>query len=110
MPVLLAKLVAWLATLYTFFRRSRIGNYALLATSIVATLAAFAFIKTIVVSLAAGLSVSMPGMMPVIFSWFVPYNLDDCISARLSLEAALSVYRWKKEIIDKAYLPMGGAY
>lgn len=99
MPLLITFFVQAMAWLYAFFQKSGIKRYALIAAAVTAVLAAFAVAKGVVVGLVASISVVMPSILITALSWVVPFNLDDCIAARIAAELAFTVYRWQHNIV-----------
>jgi len=102
-PVLLAKLFAWIVKLYTFFKKSGLERYGFMLTGFTLIAAAFAVVKVLLVGLISGLTLAAPTIVPLVLSWVMPYNLDECVAARLSLEAGLVVYRWKDRVISSVH-------
>lgn len=99
MPLLVTAILNALGAIYTFFRKTKLANYAIFGTAVVVILAGFAVVKGAIVALVAGVAVSTPPILGVLASWFVPYNLDDCIAARIAAELAFAVYRWQYNIV-----------
>lgn len=102
MPVLVVVILNALGSLYSFFRKTSLARYALIATAITVVLTAFAIVKASVVAIVAGIAAATPAILGTVCSWFVPYNLDDCISARIAAELAFAVYRWQHNIVLSA--------
>lgn len=98
MPIFLTWLLNGLGVLYSFFRKTKLANYAIFAVAMTTVLAAFALVKGAIVGIVATFVAAAPAIFPTVCSWFVPGNLDDCISARIAAELAFAVYRWQYNI------------
>jgi len=99
MPLFVVGLVNAIAALYTFFVKSGIRRYALIAAGVTAVLAAFAITKAVIVAGVAGISAVVPDLLVTALSWVAPHNIDDCIGFRVSAELAFMVYRWQHNIV-----------
>lgn len=99
MPIFVTGLVNALAYLYTFFQKSGIKRYALIAAGVTAVVGAFAVVKGVIVAGVASISVVVPDLLITALSWVAPYNIDECIAFRISAELAFMVYRWQHNIV-----------
>lgn len=102
MPLLITGLVNAIAWIYTFFQKSGIKRYALIAAAVTVVIAAFGVVKAAIVSLIAGAAVVAPDMLVTAMSWVAPYNVDDCIAIRVGAELAFMIYRWQHNIVLQA--------
>jgi hypothetical protein len=98
MPALVAWLFSALGGLTAFYASTYGMRVGVGLAVVVLTAAVYATFFVAVHSLLAAVQFSLPADMAIALTWFLPPNLRECISMRISVEVLSWVVYWKHHI------------
>lgn len=98
MPIFVAWLANAFVALFAWFGKDTVRKLGAAAGVVVVIAGFFAGLLFVVDGILDSISVVMPSILTTVCTWVVPNNFEACVSARLTAEVAIAVYKWKRDI------------